>query len=115
MGERKAKTKKNSVEEIAKREAEKISENAEISESYFVGILWSDPYNNYSSYYDNIDEEEFIHPQWGFFYDLGKRMYGEGVKTFDTITVHTKVKEYGLTDLFKEYGCLLYTSPSPRD
>ena len=95
---------KDKTIEIAKAEVEKLSKQAEINEAYFVGLLWSDPFNHYSEYKDTISMDEFIHPIWGFFFDLGRRMYEEGIKTFDDITVHTKVKEYNINDEFTEWG-----------
>lgn len=95
---------KDTTKEVAKREVEKINKNAEINEAYFVGLLWADPYTHYSEYRDAISADEFIHPVWGFFYELGGRMYDEGIQTFDDITVHTKVKEYNVNDDFTKYG-----------
>jgi replicative DNA helicase len=95
---------KDKTMEIAKAEVDKLSKQAEINEAYFVGLLWADPFNHYSEYSDTISQDEFIHPIWGFFFDLGRRMYEEGIKTFDDITVHTKVKEYNINDDFVEWG-----------
>lgn len=95
---------KEKTNEIAKIEVEKLSKQAEINEAYFVGLLWSDPFTHYSEYKDTISIDEFVHPIWGFFFDLGRRMYEDGVKTFDDITVHTKVKEYNINDDFTEWG-----------
>lgn len=97
---------KDTTKEIVKKEAEKINKSAEINEAYFVGLLWSDPYDTYSIYSDTISLDEFVHPIWGFYFELGRKMYGEGIKTFDAITVHTKVKEYNVMDSFEEYGKL---------
>lgn len=95
---------KETTKDIAKKEVEKINRNAEINEAYFVGLLWADPLNNYGEYRETIAQDEFIHGVWGFFYELGGRMYDDGVQKFDDITVHTKVKEYGIEDAFAEYG-----------
>ncbi len=95
---------KETTKEIAEQEAEKISKNAEINEAYFVGLLWANPFENYSEYSDSISQDEFIHDVWGFFFELGRRMYKDGVQKFDDITVHTKVKEYNLDDDFTKYG-----------
>ena len=94
------------TKELAKKEIEKISASAEVNEAYFVGLLWSDPYSNYSEYADTTGEDEFFHDVWGFYYELGRKMYSDGVKDFDTITVNSKVKEYNLEDEFDEYGKL---------
>ncbi|AYP68362.1 replicative DNA helicase [Bacillus phage vB_BcoS-136] len=95
---------KDTTKEIAKKEVDKISKSAEINEAYFVGLLWADPFNHFSEYSDTISMDEFIHDVWGFYYELGRRMYEDGVKTFDDITVHTKVKEYNVMSDFEEYG-----------
>lgn len=95
---------KETSNEIAKKEGEKINKNAEINEAYFVGLLWADPFTNYNEYNDIIAQDEFIHDVWGFYYELGRRMYDDGVKKFDDITVHTKIKEYNIEDSFNEYG-----------
>ena len=95
---------KDKTVEIAKREGEKLNKQAEINEAYFVGLLWADPFNNYSEYADTIAQDEFVHDVWGYYFELGRRMYEDGVKTFDDITVHTKVKDYNINDEFTEYG-----------
>ena len=95
---------KDTTKEIAKKEVEQISKNAEINEAYFVGLLWSDPFNNYNEYADSIALDEFIHDVWGFYYELGRQLYSDGVKSFDDITVYKKVEEYGKLDEFKKYG-----------
>lgn len=95
---------KDNTNEIAKKEVDKISNNAEINEAYLVGLLWADPYNHYSEYADTISQDEFIHPVWGFYFELGRLMYSEGIQRFDDITVHTKVKEYSSEEDFAEYG-----------
>lgn len=90
--------------DIAKLELQKLSKTAEINEAYFVGLLWSDPINNYGQYADTMSQDEFIHPVWGFYFDLGRRLYQESIKSFDDITVYTKAKEYDVLDEFEEYG-----------
>src|SRR5690606_18716722 len=95
---------KDTTKEIAQKEAEKINKNAEIYEAYFVGLLWANPFQNYGEYRNAISQDEFIHDVWGFFYELGGRMYDDGVQKFDTITVHTKVKEYNVDNEFEKYG-----------
>lgn len=95
---------KDKSSDIAKREAEKIKTSAEINESYFVGLLWSNPHVYYGDYADTMSEDEFIHPVWAFYFDLGRRLYMEGIQKFDDITVHTKVKEYNINDDFQKFG-----------
>jgi replicative DNA helicase len=89
---------------IAKQEATKIREVAEINEAYLLGLMWSNPSEYYSSYKDRISSEKFLHKVWGFFFDLGKKLYEEGAKTYDDVTVYSKVKDLGLSDVFEEYG-----------
>lgn len=95
---------KDTTKEIAKREVEEINKNASINEAYFVGLLWSNPFENYSEYKSSIKQTDFIHDVWGFYYELGRKMFEDGIKHFDDITVHTKVKEYNIMDDFEEYG-----------
>ncbi|UUV46305.1 replicative DNA helicase [Bacillus phage vB_BanS-Thrax2] len=97
---------KETTQETVGQIVEKINKGAEINEAYFVGLLWSDPFTYYAEYNDTVNEDEFIHDHWGFFFELGRRMYDEGIKTFDTITVHTKVKEWNVEENFNEYGGL---------
>ncbi|UUV47086.1 replicative DNA helicase [Bacillus phage vB_BanS-Thrax5] len=93
-------TTKDKVEKIV----EKINKSAEINEAYFAGLLWGDPFANYAEYSNTLSQDEFVHDQWGFYFELGRRMYEEGIKTFDTITVHTKVKEWNVEDEFEALG-----------
>ncbi|GIN67044.1 hypothetical protein J41TS2_24650 [Bacillus sonorensis] len=95
---------KETTKSLVKKQVEEINKSAEITEAYFVGLLWSDPFNNFSEYSDTITQDEFIHDVWGFYFELGRRMYDEGIKKFDDITVHTKVKEYNIIDDFEKYG-----------
>ncbi|GIN25486.1 DnaB-like helicase C-terminal domain-containing protein [Bacillus sp. FSL W8-0445] len=95
---------KDNTKELVKREVKEIREKASINEAYFVGLLWSDPFNNYSEYSELINQEEFIHDVWGFYFELGRKMFDEGIKQFDDITVHTKVKEYNIMDDFEKFG-----------
>jgi hypothetical protein len=94
----------DNTKEIARKEVESISRKAEINEAYFVGLLWANPFDTYAEYADTIAQDEFIHDVWGFYYELGRRMYSDGIKTFDTITVAKFVKELGITKDFDEYG-----------
>ena len=98
---------KDTTKEIAEKELKEISSKAEINEAYFAGLLWADPFDTYAEYADTITQDEFIKDVWGFYFDLGRRMYGEGIRDFDEITVKTKVKEYNITDEFTEYGGMM--------
>lgn len=89
-----------SVKEIVN----KINEKAKINEAYFVGLCWSNPIEIYGEYADIINEEEFIHDVWRFYFDFGKRMYKSGINKFDTITVKKMVKELNISEEFNEFG-----------
>jgi len=90
--------------DLAKKAVEKIKRSAEINEAYFVGLLWANPFEGYGEYHDGIAQDEFFHDVWGFYYELGRRMYSEGIKNFDTITVQKYVKEWNVEKDFTEYG-----------
>ncbi|MER2007471.1 MAG: ATPase domain-containing protein [Psychrobacillus sp.] len=92
------------TKDLAKKEVQSISRKAEINEAYFTGLLWANPFETYGEYRDTISQDEFIHDVWGFYYELGGRMYDDGIKTFDTITVAKFVKELGVDKSFDEYG-----------
>lgn len=92
--------------ELAKKEVKKITTQAEINEAYFVGLLWANPFDTYADYGDTISIDEFIHSVWGFYFELGRRMYVDGIKSFDTISVLKFVKEIGVEKTFEEYGGL---------
>jgi replicative DNA helicase len=95
---------KDTTKETVKKQVSEINQKAEINEAYFVGLLWADPFSHYSEYGDTAHQDEFIHDVWGFYFDLGKRMYEDGIKQFDDISVHTKVKEYNIVEEFNEWG-----------
>lgn len=90
--------------DLAKIEVEKISRQAEITEAYFTGLLWANPIEAYGEYSDNINQDEFIHNVWGFYYELGRRMYKDGIKKFDDISISKYVKDLGVETAFEEYG-----------
>lgn len=96
----------DTTKDIAIKVVEGINKKAEINEAYFVGLLWAEPFETYGEYADTLAMDEFVHDVWGFYYELGRKMYSEGIKTFDTITVSTKVKEYNVEKEFNEYGGL---------
>lgn len=95
---------KDTTKETVKKITDDISTKAEINEAYFTGLLWADPFEHFSTYGDTIAQDEFIHDVWGFYFELGRRMYSDGVKQFDHITVHTKVKEYNIAEEFNSWG-----------
>lgn len=90
--------------DLAKKEVESISRKAEINEAYFVGLLWANPFESYGEYRDTIAQDEFFHDVWGFYYELGGRMYDDGIKVFDQITVLKYVKDLGIDNEFNQYG-----------
>jgi len=94
----------DNTKEIVVQEMKKINKNAQINEAYFVGLLWADPFNNFAEYNDTVSQDEFVHNVWSFYFELGRKMYKESIRTFDRITVATKVKEYNLIEEFDEFG-----------
>ena len=90
--------------EIAKKNIKEIRDLAEINEAYLIGLLWGDPYENYSVYHNQISSSDFLHKVWAFHFELGKRLYLDGVKQFDDITVYAKTKELGIEKSFEEFG-----------
>lgn len=101
-----AKTTKTKTDKSVQKEINEISANAMINENYFIGLLWSDPITYYTDYNNRIENNHLIHKVWRFFYELGRKMYLDGVKKFDPITIQMKMKEYGLSEEFEEYGGL---------
>ena len=95
---------KGNTKEIAKKAIEKIRSEAEINEAYFVGLLWSNPFDNYGEYGDLLTYNEFIHDVWAFYFELGKNMYKKGIKTFDVVTVNQFVSELNVEVDFERYG-----------
>lgn len=96
----------DTTKENARKEVEKISNQAKINEAYFVGLLWANPIDGYGEYAETISMDEFIHGVWGFYFELGRRMYSSGIKTFDQISVKKFVKDIGVEKDFEGYGGL---------
>lgn len=82
----------------------KIKAESKINEPYLVAILWNEPEDGYGEYGDILNRDHFINEEWGFFYQLGKELYKDGVKNFDDITIMKKIKVDGTENLFDEYG-----------
>lgn len=82
----------------------KIKVESKINEPYLVAILWNKPEDAYGEYGDILNRDHFINEEWGFFYQLGKDLYKDGVKNFDDITIMKKVKLDGTENLFDKYG-----------
>lgn len=88
----------------SKEEIENIRKLADVNEAYLVGLLWNNPTENYSLYGNKLESSDFLHRQWGFYFGLGKKLYEKGLKKFDDISVNATVEEFGIRDLFDEYG-----------
>lgn len=99
-----AKVTKEQRRGLVSKFTKKMKEDAEGTEAFFVGLLWSQPVQLYGEYFDSLEQRNFLHKQWGFFYKLGASMYEEGIKVMDSISVGKFVKEVGLTEEYKEYG-----------
>lgn len=82
---------------------EKIRKMAEISEAYFVSLLWFNP-ENYYLYEGQIDSTHFITPSWEFMFNLGKELNKRGYKKFDDITVYRVCTELGIDKQFEKFG-----------
>lgn len=94
----------DTTEEIALEARKEINKQAEVNEAYFTGLMWSNPMLQYSEYGDITEGDEFVHDNWGFYFDLGKIMYDEGIKVFDKISVKRMIKKYNVEEEFKKYG-----------
>lgn len=95
---------KSDVETYVRRIKKKMIDQADIDESYFVGALWSNPFENYGDYHKAMHQDNFHHDVWAFYFQIGKLMYEEGVKEFDRITIYNFIKKNGIEDVFEEYG-----------
>ena len=90
---------------VAEKEVKKMARQAEISEAYFVGILWSNPKEYYTEYKNLLAQDDFMHSVWGFYFELGRRMYDDAnIKTFDIISVAKFAQDLGVESHFEEYG-----------
>ncbi|MFQ3543514.1 ATPase domain-containing protein [Halobacillus rhizosphaerae] len=97
----------DTTQELVEKEVKEIRTKAEVNEAYFVGLCWSDPFNHYTEYSDTISQDEFIHEVWGFYFELGRRLYqDENIKKFDDISVMKSVKDFNIEDEFNKYGGL---------
>jgi hypothetical protein len=85
------------------KEFEKIKKDAEVSEAYFVSLLWHNS-DNYAIFGEMVDQDNFMHKIWKFIYRLGKEMYNKGYKHFDEVTSYKTAKELGVEKKFDEYG-----------
>lgn len=95
-----SKTKNNNIKEIAVS----IKAESEVNESYFLGLLWSNPIEMYGEYDKVITSDILMNDVWKFYYELGKLMYDSGVQVFDKVTIMMKVEENNLTDTFESFG-----------
>lgn len=90
----------------AKEEVKEIRNLADVNESYLIGLMWANPTENYSLYGNKMESDDFLHKQWAFYFGLGKELYKKGFKVFDDISVSATVMEFGVRELFDEYGGL---------
>jgi hypothetical protein len=84
-------------------EIEKIKNSAKISEAMFVGYLYKDMVN-FVEYHDKVEEDDFLHKEWRFFFNLGKYILGQKYKTIDDIAIQKSLTELSWIDKFDEYG-----------
>lgn len=87
-------------------EVKSIKRLADVNESYLVGLMWANPTESYSLFGHKIESVDFIHKQWGFYFGLGLKLYKKGLEKYDDISVNTVVEEFGVRELFNEYGGL---------
>lgn len=83
-----------------------IRTNADINESYLVGLMWASPMENFPLYGSKLKSKDFLHKSWGFYFGLGNALYKKGLKQFDDISVNATVEELGVRELFDTYGGL---------
>lgn len=71
-----------------------LTENRNSSEASFIFCLWKQPdlYDDYGNFNDNGDEtlktEEGI-----FYYSLGKQLYKQGYKSFDSVSIYSFLED----------------------
>ena len=85
---------------------DKINKNRERVEAPFVMCLWRDPtlYDDYKKLNEN-DDNSIITEDSKFYFELGKAMYNNGYRTFDSMTVSTFLSDKpAVRDRFEEYG-----------
>lgn len=95
---------KKNKNELAKQEVENIHKQAEIDEAFFIGLLWNNPVDGFGKYESKLTGDDFRHEVWGFYFDLGKIMYNEGISVFDKATTVSKAKENGLDEDFLHFN-----------
>lgn len=84
---------------------QELLEDIYLSESYLVGLFWSNPelYISYSE--DKINHDTFGNRIWKLFFYIGRCLRDKGIKKFDDITVEeylsNKTKIY---DEYDEFG-----------
>lgn len=88
---------------IAENATREIKLEAKVTESYLVGLFWSNP-SLYTEFGFRIDDKHFLHKVYRFYFQFGSKMIEDGVQVFDEITVFQKAKEYGVVELFESYG-----------
>ena len=95
----------NVTEERAVRS---LKEEAEINESYVIGLLWNNPSITFPDYINELEDKHFTQPSYRFFYTLGRLLLEKNIKVFDDITILKSVNELGdqAVQLFEKYGGL---------
>lgn len=81
-----------------------LQEEVVISEAYTTGIFWTKPdyYNFYPE--EKLNTKTFLNDDWGFYFGLGRYMYGKGVTIFDDISVMKHINDLGLVKKFEQHG-----------
>lgn len=89
---------------VAQEEIKSIRDLADINESYFIGLMWNTPVESYTTFSARATGQDFLHDIWGFYFDLGNRLYKKGLQKFDEISINATVEELGMRKKFEEYG-----------
>ena len=94
---------KRKKDKVTHPEIDQIKSLAEASEAYLVGILWSNIVKYYE-YAEKINYKDFLHKNWAFMFQLGKRIIEDGAKQLDDITVNIFLEEKGIEKDFEKNG-----------
>ena len=94
---------KRKKDKVTHPEIDQIKSLAEASEAYLVGILWSNIVKYYE-YAEKINYKDFLHKNWAFMFQLGKRIIEDRAKQLDDITVNIFLEEKGIEKDFEKNG-----------
>ena len=86
---------------VAQEEIKSIRDLADINESYFIGLMWNTPVESYTTFSARATGQDFLHDIWGFYFDLGNRLYKQGLQKFDEISINATVEELGMRKKFE--------------